>query len=67
MGEIIIKVPEDIKKEYELDVPAKKIEEKINEIKKEGKVKFLLENFDKVKHSVKLKPYTEEDIYIQED
>ncbi len=63
MGEIIIKVPEDVHEVIDLGLPYKKVKEKIEEIEKEETIKFLKENFDRVVNSIEVEEVKEEELY----
>jgi len=67
MGEIIIKVPENIHEVIELDLPYDKVKKKLEEIgKNDGKefLEFLLRNAGKLREE---DLPSEEDIYMQGD
>ncbi len=67
MGEIIIKVPEEIHEVIDLDIPYNKVKEKLEEIKKKEAKKFLeflLKNAGRLKEE---DLPSEEEIYMQGD
>ncbi len=67
MGEVIIKVPEDVKEVIDLGIPYKRVKEKIEELEKEERIKSMIEFFQKYKGSVEIGDVKEEDIYLQGD
>ncbi len=63
MGEIIIKISEDVKEVIELNVPYEKVKEKLEELEKEEKKKFL-ENFtNKYLGKLDISNVKEEELY----
>jgi hypothetical protein len=68
MGEIIIKVPGDIKEVFEIKegetIPIDKI---IKKLEKLNDITFLQTYFPKVKHSVEVEEVTEEELHLQGD
>ena len=67
MGEIIIKIPENVHEVIELDLPYNKIKEKLEKFKKEEKAKLALEILRNYKGTVKIENVSEEEIYMQGD
>jgi len=63
MGEIIIKVPEDVHEVIDLGLPYKKIREKLKEFEKEETLKFLKQNFNKIINSIEVEDIKEEELY----
>ncbi len=63
MGEIIIKVPEDVREVIETELPYEKIKKKIEELEREKKRKKALEIFEKYKHSIEVEEVKEEELY----
>jgi len=63
MGEIIIKVPEDVREVIETELPYKEIKKKIEELEREKKRKKALEIFEKYKHSIEVEEVKEEELY----
>ncbi len=67
MGEIIIKVPEDVHEVIDLGLPYNKVKEKLEEINKKNPkkaLKWLIENAGRLKEE---DLPTEEEIYMQGD
>ena len=67
MGEIIIKVPEDIKEVINLKLPYNKVKETLENLEKKEKAKLALEIVRKYKGTVKIENVSEEEIYMQGD
>jgi len=67
MGEIIIKVPEDIHEVIDLGLPYKKIKEKLREIEKEEKLENIKNFLDKYGRKLKIDYPKEEELYLQGD
>ncbi len=63
MGEIIIKVPEDVREVIETELPYEEIKKKIEELEREKKRKKALEIFEKYKHSIEVEEVKEEELY----
>ena len=62
MGEIVIKVPGDVREEIELK------EEKFDEVlKRLGDLLFLVYHYPKIKHSIEVEEVAEEEVYLQGD
>ena len=62
MGEIVIKVPGDVREEIELD------EERFDEaLKRVGNLLFLIYYYPKLKHSLEVEETTEEEMHLQGD
>ena len=67
MGEIIIRIPEDVKEVVELNVSYKKVKEKLEELEQiqtREFLNFIIENSGKLKGE-DIPP--EEKVYLQED
>jgi len=67
MGEIIIRVPEDIKEVINLKLPYNKVKETLENLEKKEKAKLALEIVRKYKGTVKIENVSEEEIYMQGD
>ncbi len=71
MGEIIIKVPGDIKEVFEietLDLNSQDFKEKVEKIiKRLENLLFLTYYYPKLKHSIKVEETSEEEMYLQEN
>ena len=67
MGEIVIKVPEDVHEVIEVELPYNKIKEKLKEIEREERAKLALEILRKYKGTVKIEDVSEEEFYMQGD
>ncbi len=63
MGEIIIKIPEEIKETVEINLPYSEIKKKIKELKKEEKLKFLRRFTDKYLGKLDIPKVEEEELY----
>jgi len=67
MGEIIIKVPEDIHEVIDLGLPYKDVKEKLEEIKRMERARLALEIVKNYKGTVKIENISEDEIYMQGD
>jgi len=71
MGEIIIKVPGDIKEVFAVedkDLDIRDFKKKVNRIiKRLENLLFLTYYYPKLKHSIEVEEVTEEEMYLQED
>ncbi len=67
MGEIIIKVPEDVKEEIKLNLPYSRVKEKIEELKKEERVKNIKKFLDKYGGKLDIEYASEEELHLQGD
>ena len=70
MGEIIIKVPGDVREEFTLGVTtnAEDLKENIEKITRRLKnLLFLTFYFPKIKHSIEIEETSEEEMYLQGD
>jgi len=67
MGEIIIKVPGDIKEVLELNLPYENIKKTLMELEKKENVKKALDVFHKYKHKIEFEEVTEEGLHLQGD
>ncbi len=63
MGEIIIKVPEDVKEVIETELSYEEIKKKLEELEKEKRREDALKILEKYKHSVEIKEVNEEELY----
>ena len=63
MGEIIIKIPEEIKETIEINLPYSEIKKKIEELKKEEKLKFLKRFTDKYLGKLDIPEIKEDELY----
>ncbi len=63
MGEIIIKVPEDVKEVIETELPYREIKKKLEELEKEKKRENALKILEKYKHSIEIEEINEEELY----
>ena len=63
MGEIIIKVPEDVREVIETELPYREIKKKLEELEKEKKRENALKILEKYKHSVEIEEINEEELY----
>jgi len=62
MGEIVIRVPWDVREEIELE------EERFDEaLKRVGNLLFLIYHYPKLKHSLEVEETTEEEMHLQGD
>ena len=67
MGEIVIKIPEEVKEVIELNVPYEKLKMRLKELEREEKAKYMLNFLNKYKGTVKIEPYSEEELHLQEN
>jgi activator of HSP90 ATPase len=67
MGEIIIKVPENVKEVIDLEIPYKEVKENIKKLKRVKLAKKALEIVEKYKGTIKVKDVKEEELYLQGD
>ena len=67
MGEIIIKIPEDVKEVINLDLPYKEIRKKIEEIEKSERARKALEILRKYKGTVEIEEVSNEELHMQGD
>ncbi len=67
MGEIIIKVPEDVHEVIDLGLPYNKVKEILENLERRKKAKLALEIVRKYKGTVKIEDVSEEEIYMQGD
>ena len=63
MGEIIIKVPEDVREVIETELPYEEIKKKIEELERERKLKFLLKFTEKYAGKIDVPEVKEEELY----
>ncbi len=63
MGEIIIKVPEDVREVIETELPYREIKKKLEELEKEKKRENALKILEKYKHSIEIEEINEEELY----
>jgi len=59
MGEIVIKVPEDVHEVIDLGLSYREVKEKLEEIKRKKQSKLALEVLKKYKHTVKVEEIDE--------
>ncbi len=67
MGEIIIKVPEDVYEVIDLGLPYKKVKEKLEEIEREERLNKIKRFLSKYGRKLKIEYPKEEELYLQGD
>ena len=67
MGEIIIKVPGDIKEVFELNLPYENIKKALMELEKKEDIKKALNVFYKYRHKIEIEDVSEEELHLQGD
>jgi hypothetical protein len=67
VGEIIIKVPENVKEVIDLGIPYKEVKENIKKLKRVKLAKKALEIVEKYKGTIKVEDVKEEELYLQGD
>ena len=67
MGEIIIKVPEDIHEVIDLGLPYKEVKENIKKLERIKLIERALEIIEKYKGTVKVEDISEEELHLQGD
>jgi len=67
MGEVVVKIPEDIHEVIEVDLSYNKIKEKLEEMVKEERAKIALKILREYKGTVKIEDVSEEDLHMQGD
>ena len=67
MGEIVIKVPEDVHEVIDLGLSYRDVKEKLEEIKMMERARLALEIVKNYKGTVKIENIPEDEIYMQGD
>jgi hypothetical protein len=67
MGEIIIKVPGDLKEVWEFDLPYENIKKALMKLEKKKNVKEALDIFHKYKHKIEFEEVSDEELHLQGD
>jgi predicted dinucleotide-utilizing enzyme len=67
MGEIVIKLPEEVRETVHLHLPYEVVKEKVNELRKLERISKAMEILEKYKHSVEVEEISEEELYLQGD
>ncbi len=67
MGEIIIKVPVDVKEIIEVNLPYNKIISTLSKLEKKEEINKALEILQRYRHKIEFKETSEEELHLQED
>ncbi len=65
MGEVIIKVPEDVKEVIDLGIPYKRVKEKIEELEREETERLINETFNTLPKREEIEKLAEQEWYEQ--
>jgi hypothetical protein len=67
MGEIIIKVPGDVKEVFELNLPYNEIKEGLKKLEMKKEINRALQILEKYKHKIEFEEVSEEELHLQND
>jgi len=67
MGEIIIKVPGDVKEVFELNLPYNEIKEGLKKLEMKKEINRALQILEKYKHKIEFEEVSEEELHLQGD
>ena len=67
MGEIIIKVPGDVKEVIELNLPYNEIKESLKKLEMKKEINRALQILEKYKHKIEFEEVSEEELHLQGD